>query len=117
MTKKIKLNGKNIKTLINESLDEDNFNLSEEKIDKIIKNYLLERVDEVDNEEKTVSNTTISLLEEFESQIDDFLEEMDFINDKDGDVLLENHVYLDEKLYLLSKNLGNIKKIIESIKK
>lgn len=117
MTKKIKLNEKNIKTLINEGLGGDNFSLDSEKIDKIIKKYLLERSEDVEYEEKTISDTTISILREFESQIDDFMEEIDLINEKDGDILLENHVYMDEKLISLSKNLKNVKNIIKSIKK
>lgn len=116
MKKKIKLNKKNLKTLINESFNEDSFTLDEDKLDKIIKNYLLESSETYEINEKTVSNTTNEIISEFESQIDDFIGEIGLMNDIDGDILLENKEYLDEKLYLIEGYLNEVKKVINSIK-
>ena len=113
MIKKIKLNESNIKTFISDKTD---YSLSEEKIDNIIKTYLTEMSESKENDEKGLSTSTIEIFEDFSNQIEDFNEELEFINEKDGDILLENEEYLDSRLMDIKEHLFKIQDIMDSLK-
>lgn len=111
MKKKVSLNNKKIKTIIQRTLG-NKLSVSESKIDSIIKEYLSERTEyEYDSEytEKTTfSPKSIEVLESMSSSINEMLEDLDIIKEKEGDVLVYNDQYADEVLNYYIRDLQGI---------
>lgn len=90
--------------------------LSEKKIDKIIKNYLLEREDlDVETYEKSVDSFGEDTKEAFSGMVEglsEILVDLDFIKEKEGDVLLfqdsKDSVYADVHLKGLIDKLSDV---------
>jgi|32_taG_2_1085360.scaffolds.fasta_scaffold02606_5 hypothetical protein len=90
--------------------------LSEKKIDKIIKNYLLEREDlDIETYEKSVDSFGEDTKEAFSGMVEglsEILVDLDFIKEKEGDVLLfqdsKDSVYADVHLKELIDKLSDV---------
>lgn len=111
MKKKVSLNNKKIKTIIQRTLG-SKLSVSESKIDSIIKEYLSERTEyEYDSdyiEKTTFSPKSIEVLESMSSGINEMLEDLDIIKEKEGDVLVYNDQYADEVLSYYIRDLQGI---------
>jgi len=111
MKKKVSLNNKKIKTIIRRTLG-SKLSVSESKIDSIIKEYLSERTEyEYDSdyvEKTTFSPKSIEVLESMSSGINEMLEDLDIIKEKEGDVLVYNDQYADEVLSYYIRDLQGI---------
>jgi hypothetical protein len=118
--KKIKRIGtKNIKNYIKEHFSDDSFLLPEHKIDSIIKEYLSERSESLDEpyidayeEKTTLSPTSIELIEDMILTLTEMKSDLEIIQDKESDVLLYKEQYADE---IIEYSLRDIKDFIEGL--
>jgi len=111
MKKKVSLNNKKIKTIIQRTLG-SKLSVSESKIDSIIKEYLAERTEyDYDSgyvEKTTFSPKSIEVLESMSSSIGEMLEDLDIIKEKEGEVLVYTDQYADEVLNYYIRDLKGI---------
>ena len=117
MKKVKKITSKGIKKLVKESFLEDSL-LPEHKIDSIIKEYLLEREDFLDNEEPIADEyefrpKTSEALFDMVDGLNEMVDDLDIIKEKEGNVLVLEDTYADEYLQGLIMELKNV---IEDIK-
>jgi len=118
--KKIKRIGtKNIKNYIKEHFSDDSFLLPEHKIDSIIKEYLSERSESLDEpyigayeEKTTLSPTSIEVIEDMILTLTEMKSDLEIIQDKESDVLLYKEQYADE---IIEYSLKDIKDFIEGL--
>lgn len=118
--KKIKRIGtKNIKNYIKEHFSDDSFLLPEHKIDSIIKEYLSERSESLDEpyigvyeEKTTLSPTSVELIEDMILTLTEMKSDLEIIQDKESDVLLYKEQYADE---IIEYSLRDIKDFIEGL--
>ena len=118
--KKIKKIGtKNIKNYIKEHFSDDSFLLPEHKIDSIIKEYLSERSESLDEpyigayeEKTTLSPTSVELIEDMILTLTEMKSDLEIIQDKESDVLLYKEQYADE---IIEYSLRDIKDFIEGL--
>jgi hypothetical protein len=118
--KKIKKIGtKNIKNYIKEHFSDDSFLLPEHKIDSIIKEYLSERSESLDEpyigayeEKTTLSPTSIEVIEDMILTLTEMKSDLEIIQDKESDVLLYKEQYADE---IIEYSLRDIKDFIEGL--
>jgi hypothetical protein len=118
--KKIKRIGtKNIKNYIKEHFSDDSFLLPEHKIDSIIKEYLSERTESLGDsyidtyeEKRTLSPTSIELIEDMILTLTEMKSDLEIIQDKESDVLLYKEQYADE---IIEYSLKDIKDFIEGL--
>jgi len=118
--KKIKRIGtKNIKNYIKEHFSDDSFLLPEHKIDSIIKEYLSERPESLGGsyidtyeEKRTLSPTSIELIEDMILTLTEMKSDLEIIQDKESDVLLYKEQYADE---IIEYSLKDIKDFIEGL--
>lgn len=84
--------------------------ISENRLDSIIKEYLLERNN---YDEKTkFSKKSIDSLEEIVSNLNDIVEDLEIIKEKEGDTILFENKYTDD---LFENHITDIKKKIKSL--
>jgi len=113
MKKVKKINHNNIKNIVKEHFLNDNYLLPESKIDGIIKEYLSERDDFLDDESSLEDKTNFSK-KTYEALIDmlDGLNEMvgdlEVIKEKEGNVLVYQDEYADEILGDVVRDLETI---------
>lgn len=115
MGKKLTVNNKGLKNIIQKSLG-NKLTLSENRIDSIIKEYLLERsedTDYLDYEEKTeFSPKSIDAIEDMISGLKEIVGDMEIIKDKEGDVMIFEDQYADE---ILSYHIRDIQSTIDDL--
>jgi len=111
MKKKLTLSGGGIKNVIRRSLSND-ITISESKIDAIIKEYLYERagsefigVDVPMEDKTTFSPKSTEALEDMIFGLNEMIDDLDIIKEKEGDVLVETDYYADEFISTLVESL------------
>ncbi len=117
MKKIKKITSKRIKNIVKEHFLEDSL-LPEHKIDTIIKEYLSERDDFLDDEESLqdeyeFSPKTSEALLDMVDGLSEMVDDLDIIKEKEGNVLVSEDTYADEYLQGLIMELKNV---IEDIK-
>jgi|TARA_R110000868_G_scaffold345021_2_gene606105 hypothetical protein len=117
MKKIKKISPNNIKNIVREHFLEDSL-LPEHKIDSIIKEYLSERDNFLDNEEflddeYEFSPKTNEALSDMVDGLNEMVEDLDIIKEKEGDVLVLEDTYADEYLGGLIMELKNVIKDIK----
>jgi hypothetical protein len=117
MKKMKKISPNNIKNIVREHFLEDSL-LPEHKIDSIIKEYLSERDNFLDNEEflddeYEFSPKTNEALSDMVDGLNEMVEDLDIIKEKEGDVLVLEDTYADEYLGGLIMELKNVIKDIK----
>lgn len=117
MKKIKKISSNNIKNIVKEHFLEDSL-LPEHKIDTIIKEYLSERDDFLDNEESLqdefeFSPKTSEALLDMVDGLSEMVDDLDIIKEKEGNVLVLDDTYADEYLQGLVMELKNV---LEDIK-
>lgn len=117
MKKIKKISPNNIKNIVREHFLEDSL-LPEHKIDGIIKEYLSERDNFLDNEEFLTdeyefSPKTNEALLDMVDGLNEMVDDLDIIKEKEGNVLALEDTYADEYLGGLIMELKNVIKDIK----
>ena len=112
MKKVKKITSKNIKNIVKEHFLEDT-NLPEHKIDAIIKEYLTERDEFLEDEnpfgdEYEFSPKTKDAISDMTEGIMEMVDDLEVIKEKEGNVLIFNDVYADEYLNGVISDLNGI---------
>lgn len=104
---------KKIKNIIKDNLKTNKF-LSENKIDSIIKEYLFERHQYIGDSDQKInfSKKSRETLEEIVSNLNDIVEDLEVIKDKEGDTILFESRYTDD---LLESHINDIRKKIKGL--
>ena len=107
-----KISSKNIRNIVKEHFLDDS-TLPEHKIDSIIKEYLSERDEILDDEypladEYEFSPKTNEALSDMADGLSEMLDDLDIIKEKEGNVVVFNDVYADEYLEDIISNLQNL---------
>ena len=119
MKKRIRLNNDKVKKLVTEKLRQDGTLIQETKIDKAIKQYLIERTEDKDPEsapEATAfSKKAKKTLNDMATALMDIVEDLRIIQTKEPDVLIEmypkeiySEFYLEELIYDVESVLEHI---------
>jgi hypothetical protein len=121
MKKVKKITTKNLKNMVKENFLEDSF-LPEHKIDKIIKEYLLEREEFLNNdflitEKYEFSPKTVDVFSEMLDGLNEMLDDLDIIKEKEGNVLVLEGYYADEQISEIIEKLSDVTKSISKLKK
>lgn len=121
MKKVKKITTKNLKNIVKENFLEDSF-LPEHKIDKIIKEYLLEREELLNSdylitEKYEFSPKTIDVFSDMLDGLNEMLDDLDIIKEKEGDVLIVEGYYADENISEIIQKLTDVTKSISKLKK
>lgn len=108
---------KKIKNIIKNNLKTKKV-LSENRIDSIIREYLFERNNISDK--SRFSKKSIESLEEIVSNLNDILDDLEIIKEKEGDTILFENRYTDDILETHIKGIGkkikNLQEIIDFTK-
>lgn len=117
MKKIKKITTKNIRNIVKEQLTDDG-GLPEHKIDSIIKEYLKERKDILDDEyplgdEYEFSPKTNEALSDMVDGLSEMLDDLDIIKEKEGNVILSDGSYADE---YLQNVISDLNFIVEDLK-
>ena len=107
-----KISSKNIRNIVKEHFLDDS-TLPEHKIDSIIKEYLSERDEILDDEypladEYEFSPKTNEALSDMADGLSEMLDDLDIIKEKEGNVVVFNGVYADEYLEDIISNLQDL---------
>jgi len=119
MKKIKKISPKNIKNIVREHFLEDSL-LPEHKIDNIIKEYLSERDDFIEDDspiedEYEFSPKTTEALSDMADGLSEMIDDLDIIKEKEGNVLVMGDTYADEYLQGLIMELKNVMKDIRTL--
>ena len=114
-----KITSKGIKKIVKESFLEDTL-LPEHKIDSIIKEYLREREDFIDDDspigdEYEFSPKTTEALSDMADGLSEMIDDLDIIKEKEGNVLVMEDTYADEYLQGLIMELKNVMEDIRTL--
>jgi hypothetical protein len=112
-----KISSKNIRNIVKEHFLDDS-TLPEHKIDSIIKEYLSERDEILDDEypltdEYEFSPKTNEALSDMVDGLSEMLDDLDIIKEKEGNVVVFNDVYADE---YLDGMINNLQDLMEDLK-
>lgn len=89
---------------------------SENRIDSIIREYLYERrLYMENNQKKTFSKKSFETLEEIMINLNDIVEDLEVIKEKEGDILLYNNKYTDEILENYIQDIKNKSKKLQEM--
>jgi hypothetical protein len=104
---------KKIKNIIKDSLKSKK-KITENRIDSIIKEYIFERPSYLSNDNQKVnfSKKSTETLEEIVSNLNDIVEDLETIKEKESDTILFESRYADD---LLEGHIKDIKKKINSL--
>lgn len=113
MKKVKKINHSNIKNIVKEHFLNDNYLLPESKIDSIIKEYLSERDDFLDDEsaledKMDFSKKTSNALRDMLDGLNEMVGDLEVIKEKEGNVLVYQDEYADEILEGVIQDLESI---------
>lgn len=119
MKKIKKISPKNIKNIVREHFLEDSL-LPEHKIDSIIKEYLSERDDFIEDDspiedEYEFSPKTTEALSDMVDGLSEMIDDLDIIKEKEGNVLVMQDTYADEYLQGLIMELKNVMEDIRTL--
>ncbi len=119
MKKIKKISPKNIKNIVREHFLEDSL-LPEHKIDSIIKEYLSERDDFIEDDspiedEYEFSPKTTEALSDMVDGLSEMIDDLDIIKEKEGNVLVMEDTYADEYLQGLIMELKNVMEDIRTL--
>lgn len=119
MKKIKKISPKNIKNIVREHFLEDSL-LPEHKIDNIIKEYLSERDDFIEDDspiedEYEFSPKTSEALSDMVDGLSEMIDDLDIIKEKEGNVLVMEDTYADEYLQGLIMELKNVMEDIRTL--
>jgi len=119
MKKIKKISPKNIKNIVREHFLEDSL-LPEHKIDSIIKEYLSERDDFIEDDspiedEYEFSPKTTEALSDMVDGLSEMIDDLDIIKEKEGNVLVMQDTYADEYLQGLIMELENVMEDIRTL--
>ncbi len=119
MKKIKKISPKNIKNIVREHFLEDSL-LPEHKIDNIIKEYLSERDDFIEDDspiedEYEFSPKTTEALSDMVDGLSEMIDDLDIIKEKEGNVLVMQDTYADEYLQGLIMELKNVMEDIRTL--
>lgn len=119
MKKIKKISPKNIKNIVREHFLEDSL-LPEHKIDSIIKEYLSERDDFIEDDspiedEYEFSPKTTEALSDMVDGLSEMIDDLDIIKEKEGNVLVMEDTYSDEYLQGLIMELKNVMEDIRTL--
>ncbi len=119
MKKIKKISSNNIKDIVKEHFLEDSL-LPEHKIDTIIKEYLREREDFIDDDspikdEYEFSPKTNEALLDMTDGLSEMIDDLDIIKEKEGNVLVMEDTYADEYLQGLIMELKNVMEDIRTL--
>jgi hypothetical protein len=114
MKKRVSVNNKGIKNIIKKGFGK-NITLSESKIDSIIREYLSERDEFSDNygewtEKTSFSPKSVEAINDMVSAMNEILEDLKIIQEKEGDVLIYTDQYADE---VIGYYIRDIESLIE----
>ncbi len=114
-----KITSKGIHKIVKESFLEDTL-LPEHKIDSIIKEYLREREDFIDDDspiedEYEFSPKTTEALTDMADGLSEMIDDLDIIKEKEGNVLVMGDTYADEYLQGLIMELKNVMEDIRTL--
>lgn len=117
MKKVKKINHNNIKNIVKEHFLSDNNLLSESKIDNIIKEYLSERDDYLDDEsaledKMDFSKKTSNALSDMLDGLNEMVGDLEVIKEKEGNVLVYQDEYADE---ILEDVIQDLERIVDRI--
>tara|TARA_R110002020_G_scaffold138469_5_gene308520 strand:+ start:2608 stop:3009 length:402 start_codon:yes stop_codon:yes gene_type:complete len=117
MKKVKKINHNNIKNIVKEHFLSDNNLLPESKIDSIIKEYLSERDDFLEDESALedkidFSKKTSNALRDMVDGINEMVGDLEVIKEKEGNVLVYQDEYADE---ILEDVVRDLEKIVDRI--
>lgn len=109
MKKRVKISNSSIKNIIRRNLSEE-VTISDSNIDSIIKEYLFERSEYVVDEEPIGDKATFSpksteALDDMVFGLNEMIDDLDIIKEKEGDVLVEADFYTDEYISTLMESL------------
>jgi hypothetical protein len=112
-----KINHNNIKNIVKEHFLSDNNLLSESKIDNIIKEYLSERDDYLDDEsaledKMDFSKKTSNALSDMLDGLNEMVGDLEVIKEKEGNVLVYQDEYADE---ILEDVIQDLERIVDRI--
>lgn len=103
---------KRIRNIIKDNLKTKKV-LSESRIDSIIREYLFERNNI--NDKTKFSKKSIESLEEIVSNLNDILEDLEIIKEKEGDTILFENKYTDDILETHIKDISEKTKNLQEI--
>lgn len=117
MKKVKKINHNNIKNIVKEHFLNDNYLLPESKIDSIIKEYLSERDDFLDDESALedkvdFSEKTSNALRDMLDGLNEMVGDLEVIKEKEGNVLVYQDEYSDE---ILEGVIQDLERVVDSI--
>jgi hypothetical protein len=117
MKKVKKINHNNIKNIVKEHFLNDNYLLPESKIDSIIKEYLSERDDFLDDEsaledKMDFSKKTSNALSDMLDGLNEMVGDLEVIKEKEGNVLVYQDEYADE---ILEDVIQDLERIVDRI--
>lgn len=111
--KKVKINNNKVLDLVRETLNRDGVFVTDKKIDLVIKKYLVEREDLMDDESYIEDNYSFSeetkkTFKDMVSGLEDTVEDLSIVQIKEGDVLVETDVYSEEYLENVMSDLEDV---------
>jgi len=113
-----KMDSKRIKNIVKDHFLGES-TLPENKIDEIIKEYLLEREEMLDVEtiedEYEFSPKTKEAISDMVDGIKEMLDDLEIIKEKEGNVLISDFVYADEYLENVIDELSDITVILKQL--
>lgn len=118
--KRKSLNMEKINRMVKERVLGDGALLPEHKINKIIKNYLLERdyiEDTVDSDKYDFDVRTKRAFEDMSEGISEMIGDLEVIRTKEGDVLVGEDLYSEDFLTELITNFESLKEDLEFLSK
>ncbi len=102
-----------IRKIVKEHFYDEDFLLPEGKIDSIIKEYLQERTEFVENEEKkSFSPKSVDAIEEIITNLSEIVDDLEVIKEKESDVILQKNKYTDE---IFENYLNDVNKLIKGL--
>ncbi len=110
MKKIEKLGTSSIKKIVKEHFNDEDFLLPEDKIDSIIKEYILERKEGSDK--KIFSPKSIEVIDDVILILNEIIEDLEILKEKEGDILIYKNKYADE---FFEKYINNTSKLVRGL--
>jgi hypothetical protein len=120
--KKVKMNNSKVLNIVKETLERDGVFVSNSKIDSVIKKYLSEREEMLLDDEShledsySFSKESKQIFSNTVNTLKDTVEDLNIIQVKEGDVLINTDVYSEEYLESIMNDLEDVIERLEFIK-
>jgi len=119
-SKKVKINSKGISKMLKKHLRDSIGDVPENKIDSILREYLLEREESMDlplEDEHEFSAKTIEAIEDMVDGLSEMVSDLEIIGEKEGNVLVDGtDYYADDFIHEIVLTLGDVIGWLESLK-